>query len=207
MKKSSWRNQIQRNLSAALYGFLTKFREPPDYLADGTLVMGDHSYGNPIVVKYGVDPGKVTIGKYCAIASGVTILLGGNHRVDWVTGYPFRVKFDLPGKYEDGHPVSKGDLVIGSDVWIGYGATILSGITIGHGSVIAAKAVVTKDVPPYAIISGVPARVVQHRFPPEQVEALLKIAWWDWPKEKILASIHLLNNPDIDQFINFASSS
>jgi virginiamycin A acetyltransferase len=112
------------------------------------------------------------------------MLLGGNHRADWITTFPFWHIYleEFPrGSVHgaDGHPVSKGDIVIMNDVWIGYGCTVLSGVTIGNGSILAARSVVTKDVPPYSIVGGNPARVLKYRFNPEVIDLLLKISWWD----------------------------
>jgi hypothetical protein len=142
----------------------------------------------------------VEIGSFCSIAANVTLLLGGGHNTDWVSTFPVREAFGLPGRFED-HPVYRGPTVIGNDVWIGRDALILDGITIGDGAVIGARAVVTKDVRPYAIVGGVPAREIRRRFTDEQVEALLDIAWWDWPEEQIVREVAALNGPNIDDFV------
>ena len=94
-----------------------------------------------------------------------------------------------------------GDTVVGHDVWIGSEAIVMPGIEIGHGAVIGTRAVVTRDVEPYAVVGGVPARTIRHRFPPEQVEALLRIRWWDWPDDQIRAAVPLLSSGDIDTFL------
>ena len=106
-----------------------------------------------------------------------------------------------PGAYADGHPHSKGDIEIGHDVWIGREARVLSGVRVGDGAVIGAYAVVARDVRPYAIVVGNPAREVRRRFTDAQCEALLAIAWWNWPEERILANIDQLNGRDVDAFI------
>jgi tetrahydrodipicolinate N-succinyltransferase len=109
--------------------------------------------------------------------------------------------WNLPGKLEDGIPASKGDIHVGCDVWIGTDAMILSGVTIGHGAVIAARSVVTKDIPPYAVAAGSPARVIRYRFPPDQIQALLDLQWWSWPEHKVLEAVPLLSGPKISDFI------
>lgn len=158
--------------------------------------IGEYSYGNPIV--YFEGEGNLRIGKFCSIAfDSVKIFLGGNHRVDWTTTYPFNKIADFPeASHITGHPCSKGDVVIGNDVWIGMNATILSGVTIGDGAVVAAHAVVTKDVPPYAIVAGNPACVVKMRFSDDVIKHLLELKWWDWPIEKVRVYIpQLMNEP------------
>ena len=141
------------------------------------------------------------IGAYCSITYNVQILLGGEHRTDWVTTSPLRVLSRLPGADQDGHPRSKGDVVIGNDVWLGLGSIILSGVTVGDGAVVGAGSVVTKDVPSFAIVAGNPARVIRYRFTPEIREALSRIAWWNWPHERVLGAVDLLCCGDIDRFI------
>jgi acetyltransferase-like isoleucine patch superfamily enzyme len=171
-------------------------------LQNGRVTIGPGSYGEPEVHVFDGDPSTcLRIGAYCSIAAGVRIVLGGEHRTDWVTTSPLRIIHELPGAGQDGHPHSKGDVTIGNDVWIGLSATILSGVKIGDGAVIAASAVVASDVPPYAIVAGNPARIVRSRFPLEVREALERIAWWDWPREKVLAAADLLCSPDIETFI------
>jgi hypothetical protein len=132
----------------------------------------------------------------------VRVFLGGEHRYDWVSTYPFRIRFELEGAYEDGLPASKGDVTIGNDVWIGAHATILSGVTIGDGAVVGAGAVVAKDVPPFGIVVGNPARLLRYRFSDEQRAALLRIRWWEWPDEKVMASVEELSCADLSAFID-----
>jgi acetyltransferase-like isoleucine patch superfamily enzyme len=169
--------------------------------AEGRLEVGPHTYGSPRVLWWGEDS-RLSIGKYCSLADEVTILLGGNHRVDWVTTYPFSAFDAWPEAAEiPGHPATKGDVVIGHDVWIGHGACILSGVTIGHGAVVAARAVVTKDVPPYTIVGGNPARALHRRFDEPVVEALLELAWWDWPERRVRRRMRGLLSSDITGFL------
>ena len=166
--------------------------------------IGAFSYGAPHVQLWGAD-GRLTIGRYCSIAGSVSILLGGEHRPDWVTTYPFNV-LHPSAVHIVGHPATRGDVVIGNDVWLGQGAVILSGVTIGDGACIAGYSLVTKDVAPYAIVGGNPARLIRSRFPPEQVEALLRIAWWNWPEDELPRWFDLLLSGDIQAFIDAAQA-
>lgn len=157
------------------------------------------------MLAYEGDTARVSVGAYCSLGQGATFMVGGAHRVDWVSTYPFRARFQLPGAFRDGHPTSRGDIVVGSDVWIARDALVLSGITIGSGAVIATRSVVTKDVRPYAIVAGNPAREVGRRFSDEQVASLLRIAWWNWPDHLVLQHVDLLCAGEIDSFIQKAS--
>ncbi|MER7115328.1 CatB-related O-acetyltransferase [Saccharomonospora azurea] len=140
-------------------------------------------------VLYAYGPERLVIGKYCAIASGVTFLMAGaEHPTMGVSTYPFTM---FGGQWAErtldlvtGMP-SRGDTVIGNDVWIGYRATVLPGVRIGDGAIIAAGAMVTADVPPYTIVGGNPAKPIRARFDDADVDALLRAAWWDWPVELV----------------------
>jgi acetyltransferase-like isoleucine patch superfamily enzyme len=173
---------------------------PPSDDVQG-ITMGRHSFFVPQIVRFEGDHARITVGSYCSINKDVSIFPGGNHRIDWVTTYPFRIRFKMPGAFVDGHPTSKGDVQIGSDVWIGRGAVILSGVTIGDGAVVGAEAVVTKDVEPYSVVGGNPAVHLKYRFSADQRAALLRIRWWDWPHEDVLARVAELCDDDIDGFI------
>jgi acetyltransferase-like isoleucine patch superfamily enzyme len=156
----------------------------------GVVVVGDHTYGFPNIYSWGDDT-KLHIGKYCSIAEGVVIVLGGEHRMDWVTTFPFSAlaRDWPPAKQIKGHPSTKGDVVIGNDVWIGQGALILSGVTIGDGAVIGAGSVVTKDVKDYAIAAGNPAKFVKFRFDQATRIGLKKLLWWNWSDEKVVGNM------------------
>lgn len=169
----------------------------------GRLVVGPNTYGAPILRYWGAPAGYVCrIGDYCSIADNVQIFLGGYHRPDWVSMYPFPAFPDWPeARGRTGHAVGRGDVTIGSDVWLSSHCTLMSGVTIGHGAVVAAQAVVSRDVPPYAIVAGNPARVVKHRFDDTTISDMLRIAWWDWPRERIRENMDLLLSGDISSFI------
>jgi len=141
------------------------------------------------------------IGSFCSIAEGATIFLGGEHRSDWITTFPFGHMFqdELGNVGLEGHPATKGDVVIGDDVWIGGQATILSGISIGCGAIVAANSTVTRDVSPYEIVGGNPAKLIRRRFEPEIISLLIELSWWNLPIESIreLAPT-LCSNPDTE---------
>ena len=163
--------------------------------------IGAHSYGRP-KVRFPESGRKLTIGRYCSIADRVEILLGGDHRLDWVSTFPFAAFAEVwPAVDGGGYHASRGDVVIGHDVWIGSGAMILSGVTIGHGAAVAARAVVTKDVPPYAIVGGNPARTIRARFDAPTVAALLDAAWWDLPDAAVAGLIPLLQSGRVHDLI------
>lgn len=164
--------------------------------------IGAYSYGRP-KVRFPESGRRLTIGRYCSIADKVEILLGGNHRLDWASTYPFaamRGHFPEAEAPEEYHS-SRGDVVIGHDVWLGSGCMILSGVTVGHGAVVAARAVVSRDVPPYAIVAGNPARVIRTRFAPDQIEALVATAWWDRPQEEVSRLVPLLQSERIEDLL------
>ncbi len=142
---------------------------------------------------------KLIIGKFCSIASDVKFIMnGGNHRTDWFTNYPFPI---FGEGWESAMPDSwpnKGDTVIGNDVWIGYGATIMPGIQVGDGAIIASKSVVTRNVEPYSIVGGNPANEIRKRFDNSVIQQLLAIQWWNWDIEKITRNLKVICNSDIN---------
>lgn len=151
---------------------------------------------NNVLYHYPVNCDKLVIGKFCSIACGAKFLFNSaNHTLGSLSTYPFAIFFDEWGlRMQDVTDAwdNKGDIVIGNDVWIGYEAVILAGVTIGDGAVIGARAVVTKDVPPYTIVGGVPARPIRKRFADDVIEKLLALRWWDWPPEKIQRNLPLI---------------
>lgn len=168
--------------------------------SDSRVVVGRYTYGEPWL-RLWTDEDKIKIGSFCSISSGVNIFGGGEHNSNWISTYPFRIVFDLTLANSDGHPKTKGITTIGSDVWIGHGATILSGVTVGDGAIIGANAVVAKDVPPYSVVVGNPAKVIRLRFPKDKVEKLLKLKWWDWDINVILKNVDILCGGDVDRLI------
>lgn len=141
----------------------------------------------------------VHIGKYCSIADKITLVAGGEHDMEWVSTYPFIPRWKIEELYYLQQPRFKGDIKIGNDVWISNNVVILSGVTISDGAVIGAGSIVTKDISPYCIAVGNPAKVVKKRFSDETIEKLLKIKWWDWDKERIYNNLRYFN--DINEFI------
>lgn len=165
---------------------------------------GRASYGVPTVRDY-YDGTTLSIGSYTSIADGVLIILGGHHRTDWITTYPFPAMAP-----EAAHILefagTHGDVTIGNDVWLCSNCTILSGITIGDGAVVAAEAVVTRDVEPYSIVGGNPARVIGWRFPEDVRIQLLASQWWDWPHEEIIKITGTLCSEDTEAFLAYAKA-
>ena len=155
---------------------------------------------NNVLYHYPINHDKLKIGKFCSIACGAKFLFNSaNHTVKSLTTYPFPIFFEEWGL--DVRDITtawdnKGDIVIGNDVWIGYEAVIMSGVTIGDGAIIGTRAVVTKDVPPYTIVGGVPAKQIRKRFSEETISELLKLKWWDWTFEKISQNIEFIKNGD-----------
>ncbi len=166
-----------------------------DHPAFQAYQIGEFTYGVPRVLQWG-EGATLRIGKYCSIADQVTIFLGGEHRTDWVSTFPFVEMMDLSLKIE-GHPSTRGDVVIGNDVWIGLGATLRSGVQIGDGAVIGTRAVVTSNVAAYAIVAGNPARLIRKRFSDEMIAELMKLRWWDWPPHRVASAAPYLMSSDV----------
>jgi len=186
-------------------------------VTDPRILVGDYTFYNDFVrdpaqfqtnnvlYHYPVNEEQLIIGKYCSIACGAKFLFtSANHAMRSLSTYPFPIFAnhwgldwaDVASAWDN-----KGDIVVGNDVWIGYEAVILQGVTIGDGAIIGARAVVTKDVEPYTIVGGVPAKPIKRRFSPETVDALLRIRWWDWSPEEIAAALPFLMNGDIEHLL------
>ena len=159
------------------------------------LTIGEQSYGLPSMIG-GNEAAHCYIGKYCSISDRVVIFLGADHNADWCSTFPFGPQWQMDVK---GHPKTKGDVVIGNDVWLGWNCTIMSGVHIGDGAVVGACSVVTKDVPSYAIVAGNPARVKKFRFYPIEIVALHEMKWWDWPVEKVREAVPLLSSKKVTE--------
>ncbi len=158
---------------------------------------------NNVLYHYPVNHERLVIGKFVSIACGAKFLFNSaNHTQRSLSTYIFPVLFEEWGLDVDRIPEAwdnKGDIVIGNDVWIGYEAVVLAGVTIGDGAIVAARAVVTKDVPPYTIVGGMPAKPIRKRFSDSEIDQLLELKWWDWPPEQIAAHIDLIQSGDLEK--------
>ncbi len=156
---------------------------------------------NNVLYHYPINHDKLIIGKFCSIACGAKFLFNSaNHTLSSLSTYPFPLFFeawDLEKSDVTDAWDNKGDIVVGNDVWIGYEAVILAGVTIGDGAIVGARAVVTKDVPPYTIVGGIPAKPIRKRFSNETIHALLKMQWWNWPEEKIRQNISAIKSGNL----------
>jgi acetyltransferase-like isoleucine patch superfamily enzyme len=167
------------------------------------ILVGKHSYClNNVHIKSWGEGAHLFIGSFCSIAGNLKVYLGGNHRVDWATTYPFGHIYNdiFPSGTIRGkdHPSTNGHVIIENDVWIGDNCTIMSGLRIGSGSVIAANSVVVKNVEPYSIVGGNPARLIKKRFDERMIERLLKVSWWDWEDSEIDNIVPILQQPLTD---------
>ena len=167
------------------------------------LEIGEYTYGEKnITIKDWNSHHTVKIGKFCSISQNLIIYVDGNHRTEWISTYPFAAKgFNVQQTRPKEWRVSKGDVTIENDVWIGSDVTIMSGVTIKNGACIGANSVVTKNVPPYTIVAGNPAKIIRKRFTDDEIESLLKIKWWNWDNKKIQDNVQLLCSPNISEFI------
>lgn len=158
---------------------------------------------NNVLYHYPINNDKLQIGKFCSIARGAKFLFSSaNHTLSSLSTYPFPLFFEewgLEKKDVINAWDNKGDIVIGNDVWIGYEAVVLAGVTIGDGAIIGTRAVVTKDVPPYTIVGGVPAKSIKKRFSEETISALLEIQWWNWSEERIARNIGAIQSGNVEQ--------
>mgnify|MGYP004480757765 CR=1 FL=1 len=161
---------------------------------------------NNVLYQYPINQDKLIIGKFCSIACGAKFIFNSaNHTLSSLSTYPFPIFFEEWGldvkditKAWD----NKGDIIIGDDVWIGYEAVIMSGVHVGNGAIIAARAVVTKDVPPYTIVGGTPAREIRKRFDTDVIKRLLMLKWWDWPIDKIRQCLPYIMNGALDELLS-----
>ena len=157
---------------------------------------------NNVLYHYPINKDRLIIGKFCSIACGAKFLFNSaNHKMASLSTYTFPLFFEEWGLKKENVAQAwdqKGDIMIGNDVWIGYEAVILSGVTIGDGAVIGCRAVVTNDIPPYTIVGGVPAKPIRKRFDEETIKELQKIKWWDWPEEKITEKIQAIQAGDLE---------
>lgn len=179
------------------------------FVGKSPISIGRYTYGfeNISIRQWGEGAG-LTIGAFCSISSSVIVFLGGNHRTDWITTFPFGHIFadELGGQDIKGHPSTRGDVLIGNDVWIGHGVTVMSGITIGDGAVIAANSTVIKDVLPYQIVGGNPAKPIKMRFDDDIINCLLLLKWWNLPIEEIKKLINVLSNsPNLNKLLDINS--
>lgn len=179
------------------------------------IIIGDYTYYDDledsenfernVLYHYPFVGDKLIIGKFCALATGVKFIMNGaNHQMSGFSTYPFNI-FGSGWERVTPKPEElpfKGDTVIGNDVWIGYEAVIMPGVKIGDGAIVAAKSVVVKDVPPYAVVGGNPASLLRQRFPDEIINALLEIAWWNWDIEKITRNLEKIVGADIEALKN-----
>ena len=158
---------------------------------------------NNVLYHYPINRDRLIIGKFCSIACGAKFLFNSaNHTLSSLSTYPFPLFFEEWGLEKRNVAESwdnKGDIVIGNDVWIGYEAVIMAGVTIGDGAIIGARAVVTKDVPPYTVAGGIPAKPIKKRYPEETIAALSELKWWDWPENRIAQNLHAIQAGQLNE--------
>ena len=183
-------------------GFLKPFITRPN------IVVGDYTYyddpGGPecfeanVLYHFDFVGDRLVIGKFCSIGAGTRFIMnGGNHHTTWLTTYPFPI---FGQGWEAAMPPSwpnKGDTVVGNDVWFGHDALLMPGVSIGDGAIVATRAVVTRAVPPYAIVGGNPATVLRYRFDHATIARLLRVRWWDWDAEKITRNVRAICGSEV----------
>ena len=160
---------------------------------------------NNVLYQYPINKDKLIIGKFCSIACGAKFMFtSGNHKMSSLSTYPFPLFFeewDLDKNNVTDAWDNEGDIIIGNDVWIGYEAVIMQGVKIGDGAIIGTRAVVTKDVPPYTIVGGIPAKEIKKRYPEETIKKLIRIQWWNWNEKTIKKNLQNIMNGNIDEVI------
>lgn len=168
--------------------------------------IGNYTYGIPKIMHIDGDPVNLTIGNYCSIADGVKIYVGrcARHPIDFISTYPLRMIYEIDSKYVATNKANARnlDVNIGHDVWIGDSVMIMSGVTIGTGAIIGAKSLVLNDVAPYAVVGGVPSKLIKYRFDEDVISSLLALKWWDWPEEKMRDNIAMFFNPNIRDVVD-----
>lgn len=186
--------------------FLKNFIKAPNIHVGDFTYYDDGRYGPEKFEEHNVlynndfEAVKLIIGKFCAIAAETRFMMTGDHKLDGFSTYPFPLfEKGWENVYNIFKLPVKGDIIIGNDVWIGYDSLIRGGVKIGDGAIVATRSVVVKDVPPYAIVGGNPARIIKMRFDDPTIARLLAIAWWDWDIEKITRNLPLICNLDIDK--------
>lgn len=183
-----------------------------NFIKASNIIIGDYTYFDDrkngpekfeeynVLYNYDFSKVKLVIGKFCAIAAETRFIMTGDHKLDAISTYPFPI---FQQGWEEAFNVFdlsvKGDINVGNDVWFGYDSLIMNGVSVGNGAIIAARAVVVKDVPAYSIVAGNPAKVVKMRFENKTIERLQNIAWWDWSIDKINKNLKLICNLDIDR--------
>ena len=195
----SFRHPIE---AAERLGFLKNFSSRPNIeVGDYTYYddpKGPERFQDNVLYHFDFVGERLIIGRFCSIAAETRFIMnGGNHATDWFTTFPFPV---FGHGWEVAQPESwpnKGDTVVGHDVWIGYGATIIPGVQIGHGSIIATCSLITRDVEPYAIVGGNPAAPIGYRFDEATRDTLLDIAWWDWDADRITRNVQAICSNDL----------
>jgi virginiamycin A acetyltransferase len=222
----TWK-QVELNLEAILSGANPSDRNPmkglpqvcfiKNTVSNPNIIIGDFTYYDDpedsenfernVLYHFPFIGDKLIIGKFCALAKGVKFIMNGaNHKISGFSTYPFSIfgnGWEKVTPKPDELPF-KGDTVVGNDVWIGYEATIMPGVQIGDGAIIAAKSVVVSHVPPYAIVGGNPAKLIRKRFADDVINTLLEIAWWNWDVEKISRNLEKIVDADIDALKNCA---
>lgn len=166
---------------------------------------------NNVLYHYPVNGDRLLIGRFCSVACGAKFLFNSaNHTLRSLSTYPFPIFWGEKWGIDKSEVASawdnRGDIVVGNDVWIGYEAVVMAGVRIGDGAIVAARAVVTRDVPPYAIVGGVPAKVIRMRFDPATVRRLLAVRWWDWPEASIRRALPLIRRGAVDELVLFAEN-
>lgn len=183
-----------------------------NYVKATNIFVGDYTYfddrrygpeqfeENNVLYNYNYSKVKLVIGKFCALAAETRFIMTGDHKLDAISTFPFPI---FGNGWENAYTIDelpvKGDIIVGNDVWFGYDSLVMNGVTIGNGAIIAARAVVVKDVPPYSIVAGNPAKVVKMRFDDKTIDRLEKIAWWDWDIGKINRNLKLISHLDVDK--------